>query len=133
MLIVSKKIWPDTSCPLINLGRACHSEPGPSFERSDAAKRVGWVTGYIVDLVKQYSSGTERMSPEGRERRHSPPDANVPRSMMAGPKNHAVKTIHAPVSAIHFPTLSLVRTERGLVTHSNRNVPEVQAQANLMK
>ncbi|KAG6885679.1 hypothetical protein C0993_011164 [Termitomyces sp. T159_Od127] len=86
----------------------------------DAPKSSGWLEGERWDLVKHSSTGTVMEPPEGKARTHSPPEATMRRSRMAGPKNQAVKVNHMVVYG-------------GLVIHERKNAAVVHPHAFLMK
>jgi hypothetical protein len=68
-------------------------------------------------------------SPDGRETKHSPPDAMTTRSKRAGPKNQLVNISHTAVSIAQFISLLPVRVLGGLVNQEKRNITEVHAHA----
>jgi len=133
MDIVRRKTCPDKSCPFLNLGRTLSFFPTSEEVNTVPLKNIGCVSGVNVDLVKQNSCGTERLSPEGRYAIHSPPEKTVKRSRIGGPKNQLMKRIQMRVSERYLKSLSRVRTADGLERKVNPNTAVVHPQAYLMK
>jgi hypothetical protein len=73
------------------------------------------------------------MSPVGKDKTHSPPDARTTRSLKAGPKNQTVNASQEAVPTNHLNIPSLVLEFEGLVSHEKKKTADVHAQAFLMK